>query len=47
MTEFKDIIGFKKILEDYQKYFNNVIPLFDSDKSSFVLILNSVHYSGA
>lgn len=39
--------GFKKILEDYHKYSNDVIPQFDSDKSSFVLVLKNIQYSGA
>ena len=39
--------GFKKILEDYRKYSKDVIPQFDSDKSSFVLVLRNIQYSGA
>ena len=39
--------GFKKILEDYRKYSTIVIPQFNSDKSSFVLILKNIQYSGA
>lgn len=36
--------GFKKILEDYRKYSTIVAPQFDSDRSSFVLILNDIQY---
>lgn len=36
--------GLKKILEDYNNHFNNLVPEFVLDNSSFILILKNIHY---
>ena len=39
--------GFKKILEDYRKLSDEIVPDFDSDSVSFVLTLKNIQYASA